>query len=49
MFRKQYMPAMMLVIIGIIFFQFVLEASTPKFHVDVGLNHFYKNRYLEAY
>lgn len=27
----------------------LLLASTPKFHVDVGLNHFYKNRYLEAY
>ncbi|MBU1105211.1 MAG: tetratricopeptide repeat protein [Candidatus Riflebacteria bacterium] len=27
----------------------ILEASTAKFHVDVGLNHFYKNRYLEAY
>lgn len=27
----------------------ILEATTAKFHVDVGLNHFYKNRYLEAY
>ena len=27
----------------------ILEAQTAKFHVDVGLNHFYKNRYLEAY
>lgn len=27
----------------------IAEASTAKFHVDVGLNHFYKNRYLEAY
>lgn len=27
----------------------LLEAATAKFHVDVGLNHFYKNRYLEAY
>lgn len=27
----------------------LLEAQTAKFHVDVGLNHFYKNRYLEAY
>lgn len=24
-------------------------ADTAKLHVDVGLNHFYKNRYLEAY
>lgn len=24
-------------------------AQTAKLHVDVGLNHFYKNRYLEAY
>lgn len=27
----------------------IAEAATAKFHVDVGLNHFYKNRYLEAY
>lgn len=27
----------------------VLFAETAKMHVDVGLNHFYKNRYLEAY
>ena len=27
----------------------VLFAQTAKLHVDVGLNHFYKNRYLEAY
>ena len=26
-----------------------IMAATPKMHVDVGLNHFYKNRYLEAY
>lgn len=24
-------------------------AANPKMHVEVGLNHFYKNRYLEAY
>ncbi len=24
-------------------------AGTAKFHIDVGLNHFYKKRYLEAY
>ena len=49
MFRKQYMPVLMLAFIGILFFQSLIEAATPKFHVDVGLNHFYKNRYLEAY
>ena len=27
----------------------ILFAQTAKLHVDVGLNHFYKNRYLEAY
>lgn len=27
----------------------VIEASSAKFHVDVGLNHFYKKRFLEAY
>lgn len=27
----------------------VLLASASQIHVDVGLNHFYKNRYLEAY
>lgn len=26
-----------------------LFAQTAKLHVDVGVNHFYKNRYLEAY
>ncbi len=27
----------------------VAFAQTAKLHVDVGVNHFYKNRYLEAY
>ena len=27
----------------------MLLANTAKVHVDIGLNHFYKNRYLEAY
>ncbi|MBQ3644368.1 MAG: tetratricopeptide repeat protein [Candidatus Riflebacteria bacterium] len=27
----------------------ILFGQTAKLHVDVGLNHFYKNRYLEAY
>lgn len=27
----------------------VVFAQTAKLHVDVGVNHFYKNRYLEAY
>ncbi len=40
---------MLLMLAGIFVFAGFLEASTPKFHVDVGLNHFYKNRYLEAY
>ncbi len=26
-----------------------MEAASAKFHVDVGLNHFYKKRFLEAY
>lgn len=33
----------------IVMFSALLYASTPKLHVDIGLNHFYKNRYLEAY
>lgn len=36
-------------IIYITFSSTLLYASTAKLHVDVGLNHFYKNRYLEAY
>ena len=27
----------------------IVFAQTSKLHVEVGLNHFYKNRYLEAY
>lgn len=27
----------------------ILQAASAKFHVDVGLNHFYKKRFLEAY
>jgi tetratricopeptide (TPR) repeat protein len=27
----------------------ILLAGNAKFHIDVGLNHFYKKRYLEAY
>jgi len=49
MLKKKYFPSLMLIIAGILIFNVCLEASTPKFHVDVGLNHFYKNRYLEAY
>lgn len=30
-------------------FPALLVASSAKFHVDVGLNHFYKKRFLEAY
>ncbi|MEW6709922.1 MAG: tetratricopeptide repeat protein, partial [Candidatus Riflebacteria bacterium] len=30
-------------------FPTLLEAASAKFHVDVGLNHFYKKRFLEAY
>lgn len=33
----------------IYFFPVITEASSAKFHVDVGLNHFYKKRFLEAY
>ena len=27
----------------------IIWGQSSKLHVDVGLNHFYKNRYLEAY
>ena len=27
----------------------IVLGQTSKLHVEVGLNHFYKNRYLEAY
>ncbi len=40
------------IIISIFMFLFQADAifaQTAKLHVDVGLNHFYKNRYLEAY
>lgn len=30
-------------------FPFLVQAGSAKFHVDVGLNHFYKKRFLEAY
>lgn len=49
MSRNANLPAVLLVMAGILLFAGYVEASTPKFHVDVGLNHFYKNRYLEAY
>ncbi|MDD3145762.1 MAG: tetratricopeptide repeat protein [Candidatus Riflebacteria bacterium] len=47
--KLKMLPIMLLVFAGIFLFADFIEASTPKFHVDVGLNHFYKNRYLEAY
>ncbi|HNX74349.1 MAG TPA: tetratricopeptide repeat protein [Candidatus Rifleibacterium sp.] len=49
MARTRNLPAIMLAIAAMLLLAGYLEASTPKFHVDVGLNHFYKNRYLEAY
>lgn len=49
MARIRLLPLILLVAAGFIFPADFLFASTPKFHVDVGLNHFYKNRYLEAY
>lgn len=38
-----------LIILALILTTSVLFASASQIHVDVGLNHFYKNRYLEAY
>lgn len=45
--RNKLLP-FFLILFSLIFLP-ELFASTAKFHVDVGLNHFYKNRYLEAY
>lgn len=45
--RNKLLP---LILVALVFFVSAdIQASTAKFHVDVGLNHFYKNRYLEAY
>lgn len=49
MARIKRLPLILLIVMGLLFPASSLFATTPKFHVDVGLNHFYKNRYLEAY
>ena len=41
--------SLFLVLVLIILLPELVLASSAKFHVDVGLNHFYKKRYLEAY
>lgn len=47
--RKLILPLLAVVLAVFFLSGNELIASTAKFHVDVGLNHFYKNRYLEAY
>jgi tetratricopeptide (TPR) repeat protein len=46
--KNQYIGIIILTIY-IALISHISYGSTPKLHVDVGLNHFYKNRYLEAY
>lgn len=38
-----------LVMFSFVFITFCIEAASPQLHIDVGLNHFYKKRYLEAF
>lgn len=47
--RKSILPVFAILLAVFLLATDTLQANTAKFHVDVGLNHFYKNRYLEAY
>ena len=47
---KRHRYILLTLVVAVVLLQInILEAATAKFHVDVGLNHFYKSRYLDAY
>jgi tetratricopeptide (TPR) repeat protein len=46
---RKYLTNISLLAIFAFLFPLMISAASAKFHVDVGLNHFYKKRFLEAY